>query len=53
MKEIEQTMMKKWINAKIYEYNIKIENIDMNKSKQMRLDQFVILFKKQKVFENF
>ncbi len=47
MKEIEQTMMQKWINAKIYEYNIKIENIDMNKAKQMRLDQFVILFKKQ------
>ena len=44
MKEIEQTMMQKWINAKIYEYNIKIEDIDMNRAKQMRLDKFVILF---------
>jgi len=44
MKEIEQTMMQKWINAKIYEYNIKIEDIDMNRAKQMRIDKFVILF---------
>jgi len=44
MKEIEQTMMQKWINNQIYKYNIKIENIDMNRAKQMRIDKFVILF---------
>jgi len=44
MKEIEQTIMPKWINNQIYKYNIKIENIDMNRAKQMRLDKFVVLF---------
>ena len=47
MKEIEQIMMQRWINAQIYKYNIQIKNIDMNRAKQMRLNQFVILFKKQ------
>lgn len=36
--------MRKDIEILRDKYNIKIENIDMNKAKQMRLDQFVILF---------
>ncbi len=44
MKEIEQIKMRKDIEILRDKYNIKIENIDMNKAKQMRLDQFVILF---------
>jgi len=53
MKEIEQTIMPKWINKQIYKYNIKIENINMNRAKQMRLDKFVILFAEEyKDFNN-
>jgi len=53
MKDIEQTIMPKWINNQIYKYNIKIENIDMNRAKQMRLDKFVVLFAEEyKDFNN-
>ena len=44
MKEIEQIMMRKDIEVLRDKYNIKIENINMNRAKQMRIDKFVILF---------
>ena len=37
-------MMRKDIEVLRDKYNIKIENINMNRAKQMRIDKFVILF---------